>query len=67
MDCIMPILDGFEATKELRSQNICTKEATYIVALTANTSSQDKLACQRYEWICLFLNHLSCRISKSSI
>ncbi|ASM52058.1 hypothetical protein PESP_b0510 [Pseudoalteromonas espejiana DSM 9414] len=47
MDCIMPILDGFEATKELRSQNICTKEATYIVALTANTSSQDKLACQQ--------------------
>ncbi|MBH0055456.1 response regulator [Pseudoalteromonas sp. SWXJZ94C] len=47
MDCIMPILDGFEATKQLRSQNICTVEATYIVALTANTSSQDKLACKQ--------------------
>ncbi|AQP98940.1 hybrid sensor histidine kinase/response regulator [Pseudoalteromonas aliena] len=47
MDCIMPILDGFEATKQLRSKNICTSDSTYIVALTANTSSQDKLACKQ--------------------
>jgi len=47
MDCIMPILDGFEATKTLRAQRICPSESTYIVALTANTSSQDKLACQQ--------------------
>lgn len=47
MDCIMPILDGFEATKALRSQGICPNESTFIVALTANTSSQDKLACQQ--------------------
>ncbi|KTD97048.1 MULTISPECIES: GAF domain-containing hybrid sensor histidine kinase/response regulator [unclassified Pseudoalteromonas] len=47
MDCIMPILDGFEATKQLREQNICPTNKTYIVALTANTSSQDKLACKQ--------------------
>ena len=47
MDCIMPIRDGFEATKTLRAQRICPSESTYIVALTANTSSQDKLACQQ--------------------
>ncbi|KPZ59969.1 ATP-binding protein [Pseudoalteromonas sp. P1-7a] len=47
MDCIMPILDGFEATRTLRTQRICPQESTYIVALTANTSSQDKLACQQ--------------------
>ena len=47
MDCIMPILDGFEATKQLREQNICPAHETYIVALTANTSSQDKLACKQ--------------------
>ncbi|MBB1336573.1 ATP-binding protein [Pseudoalteromonas sp. SR44-2] len=47
MDCIMPILDGFEATKQLRSENICSHEKTYIVAITANTSSQDKLACKQ--------------------
>jgi CheY-like chemotaxis protein len=43
----MPILDGFEATKQLRSENICSHEETYIVAITANTSSQDKLACKQ--------------------
>ena len=47
MDCIMPILDGFEATKQLREQKICPADKTYIVALTANTSSQDKLACKQ--------------------
>ena len=43
----MPILDGFEATKQLREQKICPADKTYIVALTANTSSQDKLACKQ--------------------
>ncbi|EAW28937.1 sensory transduction histidine kinase [Alteromonadales bacterium TW-7] len=47
MDCFMPILDGFEATKQLREQKICPADKTYIVALTANTSSQDKLACKQ--------------------
>ena len=47
MDCIMPILDGFEATKQLREQKICPADKAYIVALTANTSSQDKLACKQ--------------------
>ncbi|WP_213609428.1 ATP-binding protein [Pseudoalteromonas sp.] len=47
MDCIMPILDGFEATKQLRSNNICSPKSTYIVALTANASSQDKLTCNQ--------------------
>lgn len=47
MDCIMPILDGFEATKHLRANNICSPKSTYIVALTANASSQDKLACKQ--------------------
>ncbi|MBQ4833770.1 response regulator [Pseudoalteromonas sp. MMG010] len=44
MDCVMPILDGFSATKQLREKNICPFKSTYIVALTANTSAQDKLA-----------------------
>jgi len=47
MDCIMPILDGFKATKQLRSNNICSPKSTYIVALTANASSQDKLSCKQ--------------------
>ena len=47
MDCIMPIMDGFEATKQLKAQGICDPQETYIVALTANASSQDKLNCKQ--------------------
>ncbi|NMR26006.1 response regulator [Pseudoalteromonas sp. NEC-BIFX-2020_002] len=46
MDCVMPQLDGLEATKILRADNICNHESTLIVALTANTSSTDKVACK---------------------
>jgi len=46
MDCVMPVLDGLEATKILREQNISTFEDTLIVALTANTSATDKVACK---------------------
>lgn len=46
MDCVMPVLDGFGATRQLRENNICPFESTYIVALTANTSTQDQLACK---------------------
>lgn len=45
MDCVMPVLDGLEATKVLRKQNISAFEDTLIVALTANTSATDKVAC----------------------
>jgi signal transduction histidine kinase/CheY-like chemotaxis protein len=45
MDCVMPELDGLEATAILRNQNICCHKDTFIVALTANTSSADKQAC----------------------
>lgn len=46
MDCVMPQLDGLEATKILRAQHICPYADTLIVALTANTSSTDKVACK---------------------
>ncbi len=41
MDCQMPILDGFEATKEIRRSNIRTP----IVAMTANVSKLDREIC----------------------
>ncbi|MDQ9091585.1 ATP-binding protein [Pseudoalteromonas haloplanktis] len=47
MDCVMPQLDGLEATKILRTENICSHDDTLIVALTANTSATDKLACKQ--------------------
>ncbi len=47
MDCVMPELDGLEATRILRKEQICPANTTYIVALTANTSADDKAACKR--------------------
>jgi signal transduction histidine kinase/ActR/RegA family two-component response regulator len=47
MDCVMPLLDGLEATRQLRELAICPTDKTYIVALTANTSADDKAACKQ--------------------
>ena len=47
MDCVMPLLDGLEATRQLRKLAICPTDKTYIVALTANTSADDKAACKQ--------------------
>jgi PAS domain S-box-containing protein len=41
MDCQMPIMDGFEATKKIRETN---KDIT-IIAVTANALSSDKAKC----------------------
>lgn len=43
MDCRMPILDGLSATKIIRS----TQDSIPILALTANDSEEDQLACMQ--------------------
>ena len=47
MDIIMPVMDGFEATKEIR--NLEKKDAslghTPIIAFTANTINNDREKC----------------------
>lgn len=44
MDCTMPVMDGFEATRRIRAFNN-GYESIPIIALTANTMPEDKLAC----------------------
>ncbi|MGC0119020.1 ATP-binding protein [Pseudoalteromonas piscicida] len=45
MDCVMPIMDGFEATRSIRRLSKEKRQGPHIIALTANTSESDKEAC----------------------
>lgn len=41
MDIQMPVLDGYEATKEIRSMNRSDAKSVVIVAMTANALRAD--------------------------
>jgi len=43
MDCRMPNMDGYEATKHIRNKEVGIR--TPIVALTANVTEEDRLKC----------------------
>lgn len=47
MDCMMPIMDGYEATQKIRSieKERKTEKPVLIFALTANASDEDKRQC----------------------
>ncbi len=47
MDCRMPIMDGYEATRTIRQiEKTSNAKAIPIIALTANALEEDKITCQ---------------------
>ena len=48
MDCRMPLMDGYEATKNIRQYETDNKNRpTPIIALTANASNEDRDLCKQ--------------------
>ncbi|OGQ88790.1 MAG: hypothetical protein A2512_04100 [Deltaproteobacteria bacterium RIFOXYD12_FULL_56_24] len=45
MDCQMPVLDGYQATKAFRSREVSGEKRLPIIAMTANTSEGDRRKC----------------------
>jgi CheY-like chemotaxis protein/nitrogen-specific signal transduction histidine kinase len=45
MDCLMPELDGYEATRLLRQRESGTGRRAWVVALTANAMKEDRARC----------------------
>lgn len=48
MDCQMPLVDGYEATKKIRTFEGNLRQYTPIIALTANVTKEDKEKCKFY-------------------
>ena len=47
MDCEMPVMNGYEATQEIRRQEQITTRHLHIIALTGHASSEDEQKCRQ--------------------
>lgn len=45
MDCVMPVMDGYTATREIRLRESASKQHVPIIAMTANISEGDEQRC----------------------
>jgi signal transduction histidine kinase/CheY-like chemotaxis protein len=46
MDCVMPEMDGYQATREIRRRETGSERHLPIIALTANAMASDQKACR---------------------
>ena len=47
LDCHMPVMDGFEASRAIREREaMCGKDRLLIIACTANVSAEAELQCR---------------------
>lgn len=45
MDCVMPVMDGYAATQEIRLREVSTGQHVPVIAMTANISEGDERRC----------------------
>ncbi|KAH7848760.1 hypothetical protein Vadar_007409 [Vaccinium darrowii] len=67
MDCQMPKMDGYEATKAIRKSELETRSHIPIVALTAHAMSSDEAKCLEVGMDAYLTKPIDCKLMVSTI